>query len=104
MNNLRNILVAQGRYGDAEPDLKRAVDMIERKLGPDRRLFGVAVGNLGYAYLEQWLIERARPLLQRTLIVMEARNGDKSLETAKAINNLSLAAGTWTVGRISGAP
>ena len=53
MNNLAVLYQAQGRYGEAEPLYKRALEACERVLGPEHPHTLLSVSNLALLYFEQ---------------------------------------------------
>ena len=62
MNNLAALYHAQGRYGEAEPLLKRALDGRERVLGKEHPDTLQSVNNVATLYYAQGRYGEAEPL------------------------------------------
>jgi len=68
-------LFREGKYDEALPLAKRAVELREKELGEDHELVGAALFNLGMVYLGQKRYESASATLRRTLKINEKRLG-----------------------------
>ena len=64
VNNLALLYQAQGRYGEAEPLYRRALEARERVLGPEHPETLTSVNNLALLYRAQGRYGEAEPLLQ----------------------------------------
>ena len=60
-------LYYQGRYEEAEPLYKRALEIRERVLGPDHPDTATSLNNLAILYDNQGRYEEAEPLYKRAL-------------------------------------
>ena len=58
---------AQGRYGEAEPYLRRALELGERVLGKDHPWTLGSVSDLANLYYSQDRYDEAEPLYKRAL-------------------------------------
>ncbi len=77
VNNLAELYQAQGRYGDAEPLLQRALAAREKMLGPAHPDTLTSVNNLAGLYYAQGRYGDAEPLLQQALAASEKGLGSE---------------------------
>jgi len=87
-NNLALLYVSQGKYAEAEPLYKRALD-IEKLLGKDHPSFATTLNNLAALYQSQGKYEEAEPLYQRSLGIRETKLGKDHPHVAGTLNNLA---------------
>jgi tetratricopeptide (TPR) repeat protein len=80
LNNLAQLLKAQGDFAGAQPLYERALAIREKSLGPEHPETASAQGDL----------VGARPLLERALAICEKTLGPKHPETAPALNDLAI--------------
>jgi tetratricopeptide (TPR) repeat protein len=57
----------QRKYEEAEPLLKRALQINEKRLGPEHPNTATSLNNLALLYQAQGKYEEAEPLLKRAL-------------------------------------
>ena len=67
--------LAQGRYSDTEPLLKRALAIQEKVLGPDHLNVGISLNNLARLYQVQGRYADAEQLYKRALAIQERAIG-----------------------------
>jgi tetratricopeptide (TPR) repeat protein len=80
---------AQGKYGEAEPLLQRALAIREEQLGPTHPDTVTSLSNLAYLYHAQGKYGEAEPLYQRVLAICEEQLGLTHPDTATSLNNLA---------------
>ena len=71
INDLAQLYVAQGRYADAEPLLRRSLAIVENRGRPDDFNVGVALNSLANLYEDQGRYAEAEPLLKRSIAIYE---------------------------------
>ena len=69
LNNLAQLFYAQGRFGEAEPLLRRDLAILEKALGPDHPQVAKSINDLANLYLSQNRYDEAEPLLKRSLAI-----------------------------------
>ena len=89
MNNLAELYRSQGRYGDAEPLLKRSLVILEKALGPGHPDVALGLSNLAGLYWKQGRYGDAEPLLKRSLAIWEKVLGPGHPSVATSLNNLA---------------
>jgi len=106
LHNLGVLLRDQGRYGEAEQRLRRALEIREQALGPDHPDTATSHNSLGVLLraqrpTEQLLLKEAEQLLRRVLAIREAAvdpdhpdratspNTATSLDMATSLHNLA---------------
>jgi CHAT domain-containing protein/tetratricopeptide (TPR) repeat protein len=75
LNGLGLLYQDQGRYAEAEAQMKRALDIVEKALGPDHPDVATAVGNLAGLYFLQGRFAKAEPMMKRGLGIAEKAFG-----------------------------
>ena len=90
VNNLAALYQRQGRYSEAEPLYKRALEARERVLGPEHPDTLVSVNNLAALYQAQGRYSEAEPLLKRALEACERVLGKEHPDTLTSVNNLAV--------------
>ena len=83
-------LYRQGRYGEAEPRLKQALEIHRRVLGDDHPATATSFNNLALLYRAQGRYGEAEPLFQKALEICRRVLGDDHPNTATSFNNLAL--------------
>ncbi|MEO8703045.1 MAG: serine/threonine-protein kinase [Kofleriaceae bacterium] len=94
LGNRAAIYYARGMYADARKDYTRALELLEKTLGPNDRRVGQAVMNLALIEAEpadKASLERALPLYDRALAIAEAKLGPKHPEVALTLANRAIA-------------
>jgi len=85
---LAGALRNQGRYGEAEPLLRRALALCERDLGADDLQTAALLNDLGMLHKYQGRYDEAELLYRRALDVVDAAVGPDDLEAASLYHNL----------------
>jgi tetratricopeptide (TPR) repeat protein len=75
LSRLAGRYLAQGRNGEAEPLLQRALSIRERALGPDQPDLAVSLNNLAGVDVDQKRYAAAGPLYWRALPIFEKALG-----------------------------
>ena len=83
-------LRAQGRYRDALPLTRRALNLDEEALGPDHPDVATHLGNLALIMRALGQPEAARPLAERASSIVEAALGPEHPDVATQLNTLTL--------------
>ena len=81
-------LYSKGRYDDALPLARRALDLREKALGPDHPLVGEALYNLASLQLGKKNYDDAQSLYKRTLKIFEKAYGREDIKLATTLDNL----------------
>ena len=89
LNNIGQLYVAQARYADAEPLLKRSLTLLEKALGPDHPDVAVSLDNLAGIYQAEGRYADAEPLYRRALTIKEKALGPDHPNVAETRNNLA---------------
>ncbi|HEX3045013.1 MAG TPA: tetratricopeptide repeat protein [Bacillota bacterium] len=84
-----NYLFYQGRYEEAEPLYKRALEIRERVQGLDHPDTTTSLNNLALLYTNQGRYEEAEPLYKQALEIRERVQGLDHPDTATSMNNLA---------------
>jgi tetratricopeptide (TPR) repeat protein len=79
-----------GRYQEAEPVERRALEIQEELLGPDHSDVAQTLNNLGTLYWYTARYDAAEPLLRRALAIHEQALGPESAAIAGRLNNLAM--------------
>ena len=88
LNNLGMLYMKTKDFTEAEPLLKRAVSIAEKR--DDQETLAAALGNLANVYSDQEMYKKAEPLLVRSLSIAEKMYGPNHPDVALAINNLAV--------------
>ncbi|KAN0072345.1 hypothetical protein V8E54_009274 [Elaphomyces granulatus] len=86
--NLGNIYVSQGKLDEAEKMYQRALQGMEKALGPDHTSTLDTVHNLGILYKSQGKLDEAEKMYQRALQGYEKALGPDHTSTLETVNNL----------------
>lgn len=89
LNELAVVYQYQSRYDEAEPLLKRSLEICEKKLGKDYPSVATALNNLAGLYDSQGQYKEAEPLHKRSLMIREQKLGKDHPDTAQSLNNLA---------------
>jgi CHAT domain-containing protein/tetratricopeptide (TPR) repeat protein len=90
MNNLAELYRLTGAHANAEPLLKRSLEVREAKLGKEHLDVATSLNNLAMLYQNQSQLARAAPLFLRSLAIREAKFGKDHLEVATVQYHLGL--------------
>jgi len=82
-------LFKAGKYTDAEPLLKKALEIREKALGPDHPDVAESLNNLAHLYNTTGRHPQAEPLLKRSLEIHEKAFGRDHPRVASSLNNLA---------------
>ena len=83
------VLFQQGRYGDIEPLLQRAIALLEQHFGPDDPNLAESVGYLADFYEIEGRYADAEPVYRRLLAIREKAPGRDRLDLGAALNGLA---------------
>jgi tetratricopeptide (TPR) repeat protein len=83
-------LFGQGRYRDAEPLHRRALEIRERVLGPEHPDTATSLSKLARSLDDQGRHQDAEPLHRRALGIRERVLGPEHLDTAVSLDNLAV--------------
>ncbi len=75
LENLAELYRVQGRFDEAEPLYLRALEILEKTLGPEHPEVAVSLNNLAELYRAQGRFEEAAPLYEKALAAAEAALG-----------------------------
>ena len=87
LNNRAVSFRSQGRYAEAEPLFRQALDIMERTKGPEHLDVAIILNNLGELYYMQGRYVEAEPLYQRALAIKEKVLGPDDLALATTLEN-----------------
>src|SRR5438876_543262 len=87
LNNRAVSFRSQGRYDEAEPLFRQALDIMERTKGRDHLDVAIILNNLGELYYMQGRYAEAEPLYQRALAIKEKVLGSDDLALATTLEN-----------------
>src|SRR6266545_2289363 len=83
--DLRN----SGRYDEALPHFERALEIRERRLGPDHPDVSQAISGLATLHYYKGEYSKAEPLYQRALAIRKKSLGPEHPDVAASLNNLA---------------
>lgn len=83
-------LQAQGRHVEAEARLKRALEIVEKRLGADSRDAGLLAADLASLYLDAARYADAEKFCKRSLAIAEKTGGPKHPDTAASLTLLAI--------------
>ena len=89
MNDLGLLLKAKGLYDDAEPLLRRALDINEQAFGTEHHSVAIRLNNLALLLQATDRPAEAEPLIRRALGIAEKALGTEHPKVAIALNNLA---------------
>jgi tetratricopeptide (TPR) repeat protein len=89
LNMLGELYRLQGRYSEAEPLLKRSLEMRERKFGTDNLKIAESLNNLAALYNILQRYDESETLLKRSLLILENTLGPDHPSVAQNLNNLA---------------
>jgi CHAT domain-containing protein/tetratricopeptide (TPR) repeat protein len=82
-------LYGEGRYAEAVTPAERALNILEKALGPDHQDVAIGLDNLAQLYSKKGDLARAEPLYVRALAVREKALGPEHPLVATSLNNLA---------------
>jgi tetratricopeptide (TPR) repeat protein/MoxR-like ATPase len=89
LNNLAHLLQATNRIAEAEPLMRRALDIDEKIYGPDHPSVAILLNNLARLLHDTNRITEAEPLMRRALAIAEKSYGPDHPSVAVCLNNLA---------------
>ena len=87
--NRYKALDAQGRYSDAGPFARKALELAEREFGASHPTTATTLNNLAALYWAQGRYAEAEPLYERSLAILEKALGPEHPDVALGLNNLA---------------
>jgi tetratricopeptide (TPR) repeat protein len=90
LNNLAQLLKATNRLTEAEPMMRRALQIDEASLGPQHPNVAIRLNNLALLLKATNRLTEAEPLMRRALQIDEASLGPQHPNVAIRLNNLAL--------------
>ena len=82
-------LYQQGKYGEAIPVAKEALEVAEQTFGPDHPNVATSLNWVALVYKKQGQYAKAGPLYKRALGIYEKALGPEHPHVATALNNLA---------------
>ena len=89
LNNLAGLYRRQGRYSEAEPLYKQALEMYKRLLGEEHPSVATSLNNLAGLYRRQGRYSEAEPLYKQALEMYKRLLGEEHPSVATSLNNLA---------------
>jgi tetratricopeptide (TPR) repeat protein len=89
VNNLASVLQNQGKYEEAEPTNRRALEVYEKALGKEHPFTLASVKNLAMVLQDQGKYEVAEPMYRRAVEGKEKALGKEHLFTLTNVSNLA---------------
>ena len=83
-------LYGEGKYAEALPLAKRALEIREKALGSNHQSVALALNNLGAVYLSEKLYDQAEQVYKRSLAIYKKLNQGGSLEVARITDGLAV--------------
>ena len=88
-NNLASNLNAQGRYDEAEPLYRKALEIHTQVLGEDHPDTATSYNNVAYNLDDQGRYDEAEPLYRKALEIRTRMLGEDHPDTATSYNNVA---------------
>ena len=88
-NELAQLLQRTGRLGEAEPLVRRALQLCESAYGTQHPIVAICLNNLGNLLHATGRLEEAEPLMRRALDIDETVFGEEHHTVAIDLNNLA---------------
>src|SRR5271165_2066441 len=90
LSNLAQLLQATNRLAEAEPLMRRALEIDEKSYGPQHPRVAIDLNNLADLLKDTNRLREAEPLMRRALAIDEASFGSDHPNVAIDLNNLAL--------------
>ena len=90
LNNLAQLLQATNRLAEAEPLMRRVVDIFENSLGAEHPNVATCVNNLARLLQATNRLAEAEPLMRRALDIFRASLGDEHPNTLGVAKNYEI--------------
>ena len=88
-NELAQLLRRTSRFGEAEPLMRRALEIHETVFGEQHPAVATCLSNLAHLLHDTNRIEEAEPLMRRALEIHETVFGEQHATVATCLNNLA---------------
>jgi tetratricopeptide (TPR) repeat protein len=88
-NQIAFYLKDRARYAEAEPLLKRSLEIWQKEFGPGHSYTALSLNNLASLYRAQGRLSEALALCERSRMLLEKTFGYENLETSTVLNNLA---------------
>jgi tetratricopeptide (TPR) repeat protein len=92
-HSIASVALAEGKLDEARALFERAIEILERELGPDHLELVRPLSGLAISIGQQGEHEQARALFQRAMTIVETTLGPGHPELADLLNNLGNMAG-----------
>ncbi|MEP7010771.1 MAG: tetratricopeptide repeat protein [Acidobacteriota bacterium] len=89
MNQIGMLLLAKALPAEAEPLMRRALEIDEASFGADHPIVSIRLNNLAQLLQTTNRLGEAEPLMRRALEIDEACSGDEHSNVAVRLNNLA---------------
>lgn len=89
LNKAGIMAIDLGKYGEAEPLLRKALQIREKTLPPEQTDIAESLNNLAGLYVHQGRYAEAEPLYKRALAIGEKNLGQEHPAVATRLNNLA---------------
>ena len=89
LNNLAKLLFTIGQFAEAEPLMRRALEIDEKNLGPEHPNAAIRLNNLARLLHDTHRLEEAELLFRRALAIDEKSYGTEDPTVAIRLNNLA---------------
>jgi tetratricopeptide (TPR) repeat protein len=89
MNKLGTLYRTQAQYADAEPLMRRVVEIYKEACGPDHPNVAAGLDNLAVLLRDTNRLGEAEPLMRRALAIDEKVYGPNHPNVASSLNNLA---------------
>ena len=89
------VAFSQGRFAEAEPLYKKALDLVERSYGEDHGDTSICLQNLADCYYALRRYQEGVPVLRRLLLVKERREGVSHPDVATVLFKLPRPMRSW---------
>src|SRR2546427_3277759 len=83
-------LYRAGKYDRAVVVAKKALEVVQKNVGPDHPSVATSLNNLAELYRAQGQYAQAEPLYKRSLAIREKALGPKHPDVATSLNNLAV--------------
>jgi tetratricopeptide (TPR) repeat protein len=90
MNQLGLLFLNKGLYAEAEPLMRRALDIDEASFGEKHPNVAIDLNNLALLLQDTNRLDEAEPLMRHALQIDEASFGKEHPDVARDLNNLAL--------------
>jgi len=89
MNQLGALLLAKALFAEAEPLIRRALDIDEKRFGAEHPKVAIRLNNLAQLLKATNRLAEAEPLMRRVIAIFESSLGKHHPNMAAALNNLA---------------